>query len=103
MATNERNRLRGGVESLLRRSVGPDEPNEVKLVNKSGRPPKDSPTGWNSKRDYRTSIVMDREQHNELKRLANSKGMTFKEVMYLLIEEGLRRLDAGELEMKGNL
>ena len=103
MASNERNKLRGGVESLLRRSGGDDEGGEVKLVSKSGRPPKDNPSGWNSRRDYRTSVVMDREQHNALKKLANSKGMTFKEVMFLLIQEGMRRLESGDLEMKGNL
>lgn len=99
---NDRNKLKGGVQSLLRRTEAPAV-EEVTLVKRSGRPPKDQPSGWNSNRDYRTSIVMDREQHNTIKKLANSTGVTFKQVMYLLLEEGLTRYESGKLTIKNPL
>lgn len=96
----ERNKLRGGVASLLKRAEPPVPANEeVALIPRAGRPPKDQPSQWNSRRDYRTSIVMDREQHIEIRRLANACGVTFKQAMFILLKEGLARYKSGELEI----
>ena len=97
MAKNERNMLSLGAEALIKRSTP-----EVQLVSKAGRPSAaDSHEKWERHRNYTTSLVMDKEQHNQIKRLANKTGITFKQVMYLLLEEGLNRYDSGELVIAG--
>ncbi len=94
MANNERNMLKVGVGSLIRR-----QPDEVHLVRKAGRPGKgaDQNNRWSKSRNITTSMVMDKDQHNQIKRLANRTGNTFKETMYLLLQEGLNRYDCGDL------
>lgn len=93
MPKNERNMLSMGAESLIKRNS-----DEVRLVKKAGRPSAGSPqTSWDKKRNLTTSMVMDREQHNQIKRLANKTGNTFKQVMYLLLQEGLNRYEAGDM------
>lgn len=97
---NERNKLRGSMASLLGRQAEDEAPAGVQLANKGGRPPKDRPSAWNSKRDYRTSLVMDREQYNVIRRLSNVSGQTLKELMFVLLEEGLKRYESGELKIR---
>jgi len=97
---NDRNKLHAGVASLLSRPESGAMGN-VELAHKGGRPPRERPSSWNSKRDYRTSLVMDRDQYNEIRALANSTGLTLKQLMYLLLEEGLRRHQSGDLKING--
>lgn len=99
MGSNERNMLRAGVGSLISR-----QPNDVQLVSKAGRPAKDAGKGagrWAKSRNITTSMVMDKEQHNQIKKLANKTGNTFKETMYLLLQDSLNRYESGELQIPG--
>jgi hypothetical protein len=94
MPTNEKNRLKNVLGSVV---IGAVE--NVELLSKAGRPAQGDNRAWDKERNYRTSLVMDPEQHNAIKRLANKTGVTFKQTMYLLLDEGLRRVESGELEI----
>lgn len=96
---NERNKLKAGVSSLLGRAGIVQERQDVELSRRGGRPPKDKPSGWNSSRDYRTSLVVDREQYSKIRRLSNITGQTVKQLMYLLLEEGLASYESGHLKI----
>lgn len=90
--SKDRNSLKAGITSMISRDGA-----STRLVNGLGRPPKDSPSAWDEKRNYRTSIVMDAKQHGDIRRLSSRCGVTFKDAMFLLLEEGLRRVESGEL------
>lgn len=96
---NERNKLKGGVASLLNRAEPSAPRGGVELSSRGGRPPKDRPSGWNSCRDYRTSLVVDRDQYDKIRRLSNSTGQTVKQLMFILLEEGLKRYESGHLKI----
>lgn len=94
----QRNIMRENLGSLIKKST-----EDVQLAPKSGRPPKGSVSSWPEERNYRTTIVLDKEQHQSLKRLANKSGASFKEVMYLLLSEGLKRVESGDLVIENRI
>ncbi len=92
---NDRNKLKAGAASLLKRCQ-----EEVPLVRRAGRPGASAGTStWDRARNLTTSLVMDKEQHSEIRRIANKTGNSFKQTMFLLLDEGLRSYRDGSLQI----
>lgn len=102
---NDRNSLKAGIGAILgTRAVEDNAPHDdgIRLVSRGGRPPKGSSPAWGRQRNKTTSVVFDVAQHETLIRLSNRTGLSFKELMYVLINEGLKRYESGELEIQNN-
>ena len=96
-SNSDRNKLKAGAASLLKRSQ-----DEVQLVRRAGRPGSSVTTStWERSRNLTTSIVMDKEQHSEIRRIANKTGNSFKQTMFLLLDEGIRSYRNGILRISG--
>lgn len=102
MGKVDKNKLRGGVSALFS-NVAPREDasaGRVNLPKRGGRPDKGTVNRFSRKTDKVTSVAFDPEQHSYIRRLSLKTGITFKELMYRLIQNGIEHYENGELVLK---
>ena len=100
MGSVDKNRLRGGISALF--AQGADAPDGISLPRRGGRPEKGTASRFSRKTQKVTSVVFDPDQHEYLKKLSLKTGVTFKELMFRLIQEGIDRYESGEISLKPN-
>ena len=97
----DKNRLRSGVSALFDQTAGGAA--GLEHPRRGGRPEKGRAGRFSRKTQKVTSVVFDPDQHEYLKELSLKTGVTFKEVMFLLIREGIVRYERGEVDIKSGI
>lgn len=65
-----------------------------------GRPPLDKQKlQWREIRGYRLTFVFDAGQYVRISHIANDEGLAIQEMVFQLLEEGLKRYDSGEMKI----
>lgn len=96
--TIDRNKLRLGASALFNTQSSGEEA-DVKLPRRGGRPEKGDTRRWSRKNEKVTTIVLDPDQHEYLKRLSIKTGVTFKEIMFRFLEDSIRRYKEGMISL----
>ncbi len=100
--TTKKNMLGAGLTGILGagagRLAGAEPPRQAEAPAQRysagrGRPRRDEPNFGAGKTFEKTTIAFESGQYERVRELAYRKRMSFKEMVYHLIEEGLRKLD----------
>ncbi|MBQ9713062.1 MAG: hypothetical protein IJV54_12325 [Bacteroidales bacterium] len=97
MGSVDRNKLRGGVSALF--GQGPQE-DSGRLPRRGGRPDAEHPSRFSVKTHKATSVYFDPTQHEYMKKISIKERITFKELMYRLLEYGIDGYKSGDLKLK---
>lgn len=98
-SNTDRNKLAAGASKLFGVQTA-NEQAAVQLPRRGGRPEKGETRRWTRSTEKVTTIVLDQEQHNYLKKLSIRTGVTFKEIMYRFLADAIGRYKDGEIVIK---
>lgn len=101
MANKKNDMLGAGVAGILGKNAAMPRPAQEKTDDgyfsyRKGRPRKDDPhtAAFNDGKTFEaTSLWLEKEQYRKVRDLAQERRVTIKEMMYILLDAGLKKID----------
>lgn len=74
--------------------------NRVRSKAGVGRPPlHGEKLQWRGVRGYKTTFIFDAVQYVRISHIADEEGLAIQEMVFQLLDEGLKRYDSGEMKI----